>query len=230
MDILLIFAWVLVTLGVGTSCGIVAKRYGVEIAIGAFAGMVVTANIVASKAVVFGPFVVPAAIIIYSTSFLLTDILAEKWGKRIARRAVWSGLLANVILAVTVPITVAWQGASFVDPAFLDGYATVLGNTPRIVIASMVAYLLSQHHDVWAFHSWRRLTRGKHLWLRNNVSTIVSQLIDSAVFISLAFYGVMPIFPLIIGQWVIKVLIAALDTPFCYLACKVIDRIPEVGE
>ena len=100
----------------------------------------------------------------------------------------------------------------------------------------MVAYLISQNHDVWAFHFWRRKTRGAHLWLRNNASTLVSQLIDTVVFITLAFYVLPlilqgnPIIPLeslltlIAGQYVVKALIALSDTPFCYLGVFLLQK------
>ena len=84
-------------------------------------------------------------------------------------------------------------------------------------MASFIAYLISQFHDVWAFHFWKNKTNDRHLWLRNNLSTAVSQFLDSFIFITIAFYGVMPIWPLIMGQWIIKIAIALLDTPVVYL-------------
>ncbi|PIZ54623.1 transporter, partial [Candidatus Uhrbacteria bacterium CG_4_10_14_0_2_um_filter_41_7] len=96
---------------------------------------------------------------------------------------------------------------------------------PRITVASFIAYLISQHHDVWAFHFWKKKTNGKHLWLRNNASTVVSQLIDTVVFTFIAFYGVLPIVPLILGTWVVKILIALIDTPFIYGAVWIMDKI-----
>jgi uncharacterized integral membrane protein (TIGR00697 family) len=91
-----------------------------------------------------------------------------------------------------------------------------MGSTSRIIIASFIAYLVSQFHDVWAFHFWKKITGGRHLWLRNNFSTAVSQFIDSSLFITVAFYGVMPVWPLIWSQWLVKLAIAFLDTPIIY--------------
>jgi len=104
-----------------------------------------------------------------------------------------------------------------------ESYNIILGTTPRIVFASMVAYLISQNHDVWAFHWWRRLTGGKHLWMRNCFSTMGSQLIDSVLFIGLAFGGVYPLATIgmmIASQYLVKVIIAVLDTPFCYMLVR----------
>ena len=97
----------------------------------------------------------------------------------------------------------------------------------RVTVAGLVAYIISQSHDVWAFHVWKRVTRGKWLWLRNNASTIVSQLIDTVIFITLAFYGVVPnniLLKLIIGQWMWKAVVAVLDTPFVYLGVYVLRK------
>jgi len=94
----------------------------------------------------------------------------------------------------------------------------------------MVAYLLSQHHDVFAFQFWKNKTKGRHLWLRNNLSTMVSQAIDTVIFITIAFYGVMDIVPLLIGQYVIKLIIGVLDTPFIYFVSWLMNKIPGRSE
>lgn len=222
-EIWLILIWMLVTLALGCFSAFLGKRYGVEYIIATMAALVVIANVLANKMVTFWDFTVPAAVLVYATSFLLTDVLSEKWGKKEARKAVWAGFYANIVLAVSVLIAVNWQSPEFAKEAGAM-FNTVLGMTPRIVVASMIAYLISQHHDVMAFHFWKKKTKGRYLWLRNNASTVVSQLIDSVLFITIAFYGVLPVVPLIIGQWVVKVIIAALDTPFCYLACRIVER------
>lgn len=97
----------------------------------------------------------------------------------------------------------------------------------RIVLASMIAYLVSQHHDVWAFLKWREVTKGKHLWLRNNASTIISQGIDTILFITIAFYGVVPnniLLQMMLYQWIWKLIVALLDTPFVYIGVSLIKK------
>lgn len=190
-----------------------ARKYGVEYIIGMYAALIVVANILASKIVVFAGFAVPAAVIVYASSFLLTDMLSEFYGKHMARKAVWAGFLANIMLVISVYIAIIWEGAPFWGHQ--EAFETVLKNTPRIVFASMAAYLVSQHHDVISYHWWMNKFP-QHLWLRNNASTIVSQALDTVIFISLAFYGLFPIGTMIIGQYVVKLLIALLDTPFIY--------------
>jgi hypothetical protein len=114
-----------------------------------------------------------------------------------------------------------WTPAPFVSEEFLRSFESVLGFAPRIVVASITAYAISQTHDVYAFHFWRQKTKGKFLWFRNNASTMVSQLIDTVIFITIAFYGVFPtnaILSMIVGQYILKLIIAAVDTPFMYVA------------
>jgi len=211
---LVFVVWILVTLLIASFSAVLARKYGPEYVIGMYVGVIVTANVVASKAVSFGPWTADAATIVYSATFLLTDMLSEFYGKEIARKAVWAGFLANVMMVVTVWIAINWEPASFYTDQV--AFETVLGSTWRIVLASLTAYLISQNHDVWAYNFWKRLTKGRYLWLRNNASTLVSQLLDTAIFVTIAFAGVFPLVPMIIGQLVIKAIIAVLDTPYLY--------------
>ncbi|MFC2034899.1 queuosine precursor transporter [Chloroflexota bacterium] len=225
MDITLILLWILATLTITSLSGVLAKRYGVEYIISVVVALVVIANVIASKIVVVGSLFVPAAVIVYASTFLLTDIISEKWGKQQARKAVWAGFYANIILVVAVSIAVYWPSAPFASE-FSESFSSVLGMIPRVVLASMIAYLVSQHHDIFAFHWWKNKTGGRHLWLRNIASTVVSQAIDTGMFITIAFYGVMDIVPLLIGQYVIKLIIAIIDTPFLYAISWFMDKIP----
>lgn len=220
----LIIVWILATLAIASFSGVLGKKYGIVYPIAIMASLIVIANIVANKIVVFGPFTVPGGVIVFSTTFLITDIISEKWGKKKARQAVWAGFYTSLILVVTIYIVSAWDPAPFATE-MSDMFTKVLRLTPRIVLASLAAYLVSQHHDVWAFHFWKKKTKGKHLWFRNNASTIVSQLIDSVIFIVIAFYGVFALFPLILGTWVVKVVIAILDTPFMYGILWLMDKV-----
>jgi uncharacterized integral membrane protein (TIGR00697 family) len=132
------------------------------------------------------------------------------------------GFITLVLAFLLTGVSILWPPASFWPHQ--EAYETILGSSARIMVASLTAYLFSQYHDVWAFHFWKRVTSDRFLWLRNNASTIVSQLLDSVVFITIAFYVSMPLVPLILGQWVVKVGIAALDTPFVYLLVYLVRR------
>ncbi len=210
-----VLAWIILTLLVASLSAVVAKKHGPEYIIGLYAGMVVVANVLASKIVVFLWWEFDAGTIVYASVFLLTDMLSEFYGKKTAQKAVFAGFFANIMLLLSVLIAIAWQpSASWGNQ---EAFAAVLGNTWRIVLASMTAYLLSQNHDIWAYEFWRKLTRGRHLWLRNNASTMASQLLDTVVFVSIAFYGVYPITGMIIGLYTFKLLVAVIDTPYLYV-------------
>jgi len=185
------------------------------ILVSVFVGSITIASVLATKIVtVFGVFV-PAGVFSYSVTFICTDVISEVWGKARAKQTVFGGFIALVTVLILVQLSIVWPGAPFWTGE--EAFHSILGSTSRIIVASFTAYLISQFHDVWAFHFWKKITRDRHLWLRNNLSTVVSQFLDSFVFIIIAFYGVMPVWPLILGQWIVKISIALLDTPVIYL-------------
>ncbi len=212
--------WTALTLSAICIVLILSSIYGKEIAVGAYASLTVIANIIAVKLISVGNIVAPAGVIVYSITFLITDFISEIYGKDVAKKAVITGFVANVIAVFSIVIAVQWTPAPFLSEDFVKAFNTVFSYTPRIVAASFTAFIVSQTHDVYAYHFLRKLSKGKYLWLRNNGSTIVSQFIDTAIFITIAFYGVAPIFKLIIGQYLLKVAIALLDTPFLYISVR----------
>jgi len=178
----------------------------------------VISEVLAAKIVAFYEIYVPAGVLAYAVTFTITDIIAEIWGKGYAKQVVFAGFLTLAVVILLIWIAILLPAAAFWKDE--DAFSTILGikkGATRITIASISAYLVSQYHDVWAFNFWRRITKEKHLWLRNNASTLVSQAIDTFLFISLAFYGVVPVLPLILGQYFVKLCIALLDTPVVYL-------------
>jgi len=189
-----------------------------------FVTSLLLANILASKIIVVGGLVLPAAIILYPLTFLFTDVVAEVEGKKSASSLVMAGFYLSIFMVVVILAGRLLPPAGFWKHQ--EAYTAILGSTPRIVLASMIAYLISQNHDVWAFHWWREKTGGRHLWLRNNLSTIVSQMIDSGLFIGIAFWGTVPpatIGVMILSQYAVKVGIALLDTPICYLMVRLYE-------
>ena len=178
------------------------------------------ANVVAGKVVDLFGFIVPAAVIAYGITFLCTDVINEIWGKKEAQKTVKLGL--KIQLASTVLILLAiWLPPAVFAVDFNVAFKTVLGQNVRVVFASLTAYTISQAHDVISFNFWRNKTKGKHKWLRNNASTLVSQIIDTAIFITIAFWGMVPnLLWMIISQYIVKAIIALLDTPFFYLLTR----------
>ncbi len=189
---------------------------------------IIIANIQVMKTIRFFGLVTAMGNIIYGSTFLVTDILCENHGKEDARRAVLIGFFVLIFTTLIMQICLAFipDETDTLSPALEQ----IFGLLPRITVASLTAYLISQFHDVWAFSFWKRKTAGRHLWLRNNASTMVSQLIDNFVFTWIAFVGfgigwtqVFPtgvIIEIFITSYIMKFIVAALDTPFVYLSTK----------
>lgn len=166
-------------------------------------------------------FKISVGILPYPITFLITDIISEIYGRKRANQVVTTGIFASLF-----SLLIIWVSASV--PALADSpindklFLKVFGNSAIAVFASMMAYLLAQYIDISIFHFWKRLTKGKHLWLRNNFSTFLSQFVDTfSVLFLLCSFEVLPwdIFTeLLISGFLFKVLVAAVDTPFLYLA------------
>lgn len=157
--------------------------------------------------------------ITYGAIFLVTDLLCEHYGSEAGRRAVMIGFFAALFYLVTSQFILLMQPAEY--DTVHDGMRSIFSFAPRIVLASLIAYLISQFHDIWAYHTIRKLTRNRLLWLRNNASTWSSQLIDSVTFSLIAFVGVFPfkiVLQIILSTYLLKIVVAAIDTPFIYLS------------
>ena len=189
---------------------------------GIFIASLVTCNLIANKFVTvdFGykVFIVSAGILPYPLTFLVTDLISELYGQKKANLVVFSGFIASMFVLLFL-----WLGGQFnAIPESLvsdETYNSVFRNAWRLIAASMIAYLFAQFVDVRIFHFWKRLTNGKHLWLRNNGSTIASQLVDTTLVICILFIGVWnkdQIFSAIIDGWLFKMLMALIDTPIIY--------------
>ena len=160
--------------------------------------------------------------VMYGTIFLATDLLSEHYGKYQARRAVFIGFLAALIYLVMSQFITAFTPAPY--DTVQSGMESIFNFAPRIILGSLTAYLASQLHDVWFFHLLKERTQGRLLWFRNNVSTWISQLIDSVTFTLVAFLGTFEwsvILQIILTTYLLKVLIAAIDTPFIYLSYRI---------
>lgn len=161
--------------------------------------------------------------IMYGTIFLATDALSEKYGKKSAQKAVYLGFFTLAVSIVIMQLALMFNPNQY-DTAqpHLDA---IFGFYLRVAGASLVAYLISQTLDVYIFHKIKdKLPDTKWLWVRNNVATIISQIFDTAIFVSIAFIGVMDsdiIWQIFISTFIIKMMVALLDTPFVYLVKKI---------
>ena len=187
-----------------------------------FITSLLVANVVASNVVTFWGLVVPAAIVAYPLTFLMTDVIGEIWGKEEANKTVKIGIVCQLASLLMIGIAILLPVAPFADNQ--AEFKSILGSSFRVVFASLIGYVCSQSWDVWIFHKIRDAYIKKHgstkggRWIWNNASTMTSQIIDTAIFITIAFVGTVPnIFTMIVSQYFIKLIYAALDTPFFYL-------------
>ena len=177
-----------------------------------FVTALICSNLLGSKITVILGVPVSVGIFAYPITFLMTDMVEEVYGRKKTKLFIIGGVLALLLTLVLYK--------------FNDAYVTIFSNSIRIIIASLVAFFLSQIHDIWAFNFWKKKTKGRFLWLRNNLSTAVSQFIDTTIFMFIAFYAITPdytaakMFAMIVPYWLLKVLFAIFDTPLCYLGVK----------
>lgn len=185
---------------------------------GIFITSLLVANVLSAKIVTFWGLVIPAAIVAYPLTFLMTDIIGEIWGKEQANETVKIGFICQIISLILIGLAIILPVAPFADNQ--AEFKGIMSQSFRVVAASLVAYYCSQSWDVWLFHKIREHGVDKK-WLRNNASTLTSQIIDTAIFITIAFAGKVPnIWVMIFSQYLIKAVYALLDTIPFYLLTK----------
>src|SRR5437762_6382156 len=184
-----------------------------------FVTCLVTANTIATKLIAVGGVVLTAGIVIFPLSYVLGDVLTEVWGYTAARRVIWLGFACNALMVAAI-----WVGAELPAAPFWKGqgaYDEILGQTPRILLASFVAYLAGEFANAFVLAKLKILTRGRWLWTRTIGSTLVGQGLDTVVFVTLAFAGTVPtrtLGAIIVAQWAVKVAYEAAATPLTYAA------------
>jgi uncharacterized integral membrane protein (TIGR00697 family) len=190
-----------------------------------FVACLLTANVTAAKLIAPGGLVLPAAVIVFPLSYILADVLTEVWGYAAARRVIWLGFVANALMVVAI-----WVGGEL-PPAPVwsaqAAYQEILGQTPRILLASFTAYLAGEFANAFVLAKLKVATGGRWLWLRTIGSTLVGQGLDSAVFITLAFAGTVAaptLLAMVVSQWLVKVGYEAAATPLTYAAVGWLKR------
>lgn len=208
---------------IGLSFTLIALRFGLHWLLALIAVQAVLMNIFVLKMMNIFSLEVTGGNVLYASIFLGTDMICEHFGKEKARQAIWIGFFASMFFIVMSQF-IMWYTPSVLDEGQLlhNTLTTIFASTPRIVIASMGAYLLSQHLDIYIFSKLKKLTKGRFLWLRNNGSTLVSQLVDTIFFTYAGLYGIVAnsenVWQIILFTYLIKVVIAIFDTPFIYLS------------
>jgi uncharacterized integral membrane protein (TIGR00697 family) len=190
-----------------------------------FVTCLITANVTAVKLVSLFGFILPAAILIFPLSYITGDVLTEVYGYRTARRVIWLGFFCNLVAVVAI-----WVGQVLPPAPFWDAqaaYERILGYTPRLLVASFLAYLMGEFANAFVLAKMKIATKGRWLWSRTIGSTLVGQALDSLVFMTLAFVGTMPVSILIgavVTQWLAKSIYETLATPFTYLVVNFLKR------
>lgn len=190
-----------------------------------FIGCLIAANIIAVKLIFIWGLLLPAAVIVFPVSYILGDVLTEVYGYRAARRVIWLGFVANLVVVAAI-----WAGGALPAVGFWkdqDAYDQILGAAPRILAASFIAYLIGEFTNSYVLAKMKIATNGRFLWARTIGSTLVGQGLDSAVFIAIAFIGILPtpaLVTAIVTQWLFKSAYEACATPVTYSVVNYLKR------
>lgn len=204
-------------------------KAGLQVAI---ATAIILANLQGPKLTIIFGIETTLGVIFYSSIFFATDVLSENYGKDAARKAVHMGFAVSVIVLLMLSLALMYLPSDRPATAGFstdihNAFATILDFTPRFVFGSLLAYLVSQRFDVWAFHRIRKITGEKWLWLRNNLSTMSSQVVDSVIYALVAWWGVVDLITALklgAAKYLFKVVIALIDTCFIYWARSLYRR------
>ena len=190
-----------------------------------FITCLLTANIISVKIIeVFG-FIMPVGTIIFPLSYIFGDVLTEVYGYKQARRVIWLGFFCNIIMVAAI-----WVAQMIPAPAFWDGqqaYERILGYTPRLLLASFVAYLIGEFANSYVLARMKVAMQGRKLWMRTIGSTVVGEGLDSVVFVAIAFIGTMPdaiLISAILTQWWVKTAYEVVATPLTYAVVNYLKR------
>ncbi|MEW6568650.1 MAG: queuosine precursor transporter [Chloroflexota bacterium] len=202
-----------------------------------FTTALIISNIIAVKIVALAGLQLPAAVILFPVAYIFGDILTEVYGYARARQAIWTGFACNLLAVIAIwiggllPPSTFWTAGTYDTPALANqAYHAILGFSPRLLLASFAAYLVGEFLNSFVLAKLKVFTQGRFLWLRTISSTLAGQAADSAVFITLAFAGVVPAAALagmVLTQWLVKSAYEAAATPLTYLVVNGLKRVEE---
>lgn len=197
-----------------------AKRYDKpDGLIALYVIFIALSQIMASKIALFdigfAQVTAPAAVLVFAVTFLITDIVNEKFGRKETHKMIFITFVTQIAMIVFLYIGGMLNAAPFWQNQ--QAWDLIFGMVPRITIASWATFLVSENLDAYLFAFIKRITNGNHLWMRNAFSSILSLSVDTILFVTLAFYGSLPLWPVMMGQFVTKYLVAIIDIPFMYL-------------
>lgn len=220
IGIILFVIWIIIITSFSLFGSWYARRYDkADALIGLYVAFVLISNIIAYKIAAFDLYFTTlyatSATLIFSVTFLLTDIVNEKFGRKETQKMILIAFVTQVAVALFIFLSISLKPAPFFSDQ--EMFSKILGFAPRIMIASWIAFLISENMDAYIFSWFKKKTNGRHLWARNIFSSIPSMAIDTLLFVTLTFYGVQPLWPLIIGVLLLKWLIGVINIPFMYL-------------
>ncbi|MBZ4194895.1 MAG: queuosine precursor transporter [Candidatus Contendobacter sp.] len=190
-----------------------------------FITSLLVANVIAVKLIAVGPWIMPAGVIIFPISYILGDVLTEVYGYPRARQVIWLGFACNLLAVLAITLAQALPPAGFWDGQ--AAFERILGYAPRLLLASFLAYLAGEFANAYVLARMKILTRGRWLWTRTIGSTLVGQLLDSAIFITVAFAGMLPSEGLLVAilvQWLAKSAYETAATPLTYWVVNTLKR------
>jgi hypothetical protein len=220
MNLLIIIIWIALTTCFSLFGAAYARKYNKPDGIIAlYIAFVVISNILAVKIAEFNLGVITlyatAASIIFPVTFLLTDVVNEKFGRAETHKMIFLAFITQIAIALFIYLAIKIPSAPFWNGQ--EAFTSILGFAPRVMLASWVAFLISENTDAYIFSWFKKLTQGKHLWSRNIFSSIPAMALDTVIFVTIAFYGIQPLAHLVLGVLVIKWLVGIVDIPFMYL-------------
>lgn len=165
-----------------------------------------------------------AATIIFSITYLLTDIVNERFGRAETIKMIWIAFLSQAAATIFILSAIALPSAPFW--ADQEAYARIFGSAPKIILASLFTFLIIESFDAYVFSWLKKFTNGQHLWMRSAFSTIPAMTLDTVIFVTLAFSGIQPILPIMTGMILVKYLVGIVDIPFMYLNRWIMGRTP----
>lgn len=187
-----------------------------------FITALLAANIISVKLIAVADLVLPAGIIVFPLSYIVGDVLTEVYGFRRARFVIWLGFFSNLLLVLAIGLTQILPAAAFWDGQ--AAYERILGFAPRLLVASFAAYLVGELANAFVLARLKIATRGRWLWTRTIGSTIIGQGLDSAIFVTIAFWGVPDLATIFLAQWIVKCLYEGAATPLTYLVVNFLKR------
>lgn len=190
-----------------------------------FVATLLISNIAAQKLFAFGPFTFTAGILLFPISYIVGDTLTEIYGYSKTRLVIWTGLICNLLLIVTIQVSI-WLPPAQGWP-LQEQFATVLGIIPRVVLASVLGYWAGEFANSYVLAKMKVLTNGRHLWTRTIGSTVVGQAVDTIIFVLFAFYNIFPtglLVSAIISGYIFKVLYEVIATPITYTVVSFVKR------